>query len=174
MALHDPRSLDLGTLPSVPLHKRKTLPNIPALYFVLNEHRAILYIGLAQSLCLRWVAHHRLEDVRTLPCVEIAWLHIADTHLLPTLEKAYIAHFKPPLNGRCGYRPHVHLHLKTDRAVRDRLLGALRARGTTMQQFFDTFMRLLIEHPEYIDQIEQWADDAPDDSSVLMPASASG
>jgi len=158
----------------VPLTKRKTLPNIPALYFVLNEHRAILYIGLAQSLCLRWVAHHRLEELRVLPSITIAWLHVPDKLLLPVLEKAYIAYFQPPLNRHREVRPIVTLHLKTDRAVRDRLLGALRARGTTMQQFFDTFMRLLIEHPEYIDQIEQWADDAPDDISALMPAYASG
>jgi hypothetical protein len=53
----------------------------------------------------------------------------------------------------------VTLHLKTERMVRDRLLGTLRARGTTMQQFFDSLMRALIEHPEYIEEIEQWADD---------------
>ena len=59
----------------------------------------------------------------------------------------------------------VTLHLKTERAVRDQLLGALRARGTTMQQFFDTLMRMLVEHPEYIEQIEHWDDD--DEEPVL-------
>jgi hypothetical protein len=59
----------------------------------------------------------------------------------------------------------VTLHLKTERAIRDQLLGALRSRGTTMQQFFDTLMRMLVEHPEYIDQIEHWDDD--DEEPVL-------
>jgi len=53
----------------------------------------------------------------------------------------------------------VTLHLKTDRVIRDQLLGRLRSRGTTMQSFFDTLMRILVEHPAYIDQIEHWDDD---------------
>lgn len=60
----------------------------------------------------------------------------------------------------------VTLHLKTDRAVRDQLLGALRARGVTMQHFFDTLMRTLVDRPTYIEQIKQWDTDPQDASTA--------
>lgn len=31
-----------------------------------------------------------------------------------------------------------------------------------MQHFFDTLMRVLVEHPEYIEQIEHWDEGAED------------
>lgn len=59
----------------------------------------------------------------------------------------------------------VTLHLKTERVTRDKLLGSLRARGTTMQQFFDTLMHVLVTHPDYLDEIEGW-----DESETVAPA----
>jgi hypothetical protein len=48
----------------------------------------------------------------------------------------------------------VTLHLKTNRHVRDRLLGALRAEGITMQDFFEHLMQLLVTQPERIQEIK--------------------
>lgn len=64
----------------------------------------------------------------------------------------------------------VTLHLKTDRVVRDQLLGALRARGITMQQFFDNLMHTLVERPTYIEQIKQWDDATPAPHPALAAA----
>ena len=48
----------------------------------------------------------------------------------------------------------VTIHLKTDRHIRDRLLGALRSDGTTMQEFFEHLMQLLVTQPERIQEIK--------------------
>jgi hypothetical protein len=53
----------------------------------------------------------------------------------------------------------VTLHLKTDRHVRDRLLGSLRAEGITMQDFFENFMHLLVTQPERFKEVKQWTAD---------------
>lgn len=50
----------------------------------------------------------------------------------------------------------VTIHLKTDRPVRDRLLGTLRMRGITMQDFFEDLMHTLVEKPERIQEITDW------------------
>jgi hypothetical protein len=55
----------------------------------------------------------------------------------------------------------VTIHVKTDRHVRDRLLGALRATGMTMQQFIDQLMQALVTHPERIEDIQRWNADVP-------------
>lgn len=65
----------------------------------------------------------------------------------------------------------VTLHLKTERVTRDRLLGALRARGTTMQQFFDTLMHVLVTHPDYLDEIDGWVE--ADDPAYTFAAASS-
>jgi len=128
---------------------------------------------MARSLCLRWVAHHRFPEFFALQNVHIAWLHIEDVHSLPTLERAYIAHFSPPHNSSVregAPTDRVTLHLKTNRDTRDRLLGALRARGTTMQGFFEKLMEMLIANPEYIEQIEHWDDTDEDAVKCAMYA----
>ena len=48
----------------------------------------------------------------------------------------------------------VTLHLKTNRHVRDRLLGALRAEGITMQDFFEHLMQLLVTQPDLVQEIK--------------------
>jgi hypothetical protein len=55
----------------------------------------------------------------------------------------------------------VTIHLKTNRPVRDRLLGTLRMRGITMQDFFDDLMQTLVERPERIQEITDWMADVP-------------
>lgn len=53
----------------------------------------------------------------------------------------------------------VTLHLKTERRVRDRLLGSLRADGITMQEFFDDLMQILVNQPGRIDEIRAWSEE---------------
>jgi hypothetical protein len=50
----------------------------------------------------------------------------------------------------------VTLHLKTDRCVRDRLLGSLRSTGVTMQDFFEHLMQTLVDEPARIQEIKDW------------------
>lgn len=55
----------------------------------------------------------------------------------------------------------VTVHLKTDRPTRDRVLGSLRSRGITMQDFFNDLMQALIENPDRIHEINTWSADLP-------------
>ena len=53
----------------------------------------------------------------------------------------------------------VTLHLKTERQVRDRVLGTLRSNGITMQEFFDSLLRTMIEQPGRIEEMRAWWED---------------
>jgi len=95
-------TIDPLTLPSLPLGERKQLPKCSGIYFVIKDGD-ILYVGRTANLYQRWLAHHiwqHLYDVSGE--LRVAWLECSDTELLPAVEKAMIAHFKPPLNKRSG------------------------------------------------------------------------
>jgi hypothetical protein len=95
--MSDPESLDLTTLPSVPLRDRLKLPTAPCIYFAISNG-SIQYIGRAVNPRSRWSAecHHHYKDLQ--PDSSIAWLEVSCSDLLPEIEKALIAWFKPPLN----------------------------------------------------------------------------
>jgi hypothetical protein len=93
-----PGGIDVLGLPSLPLAKRGELPNTAAIYFVLSGTDNMLYIGRTKKLCLRLVAHQRLGDFKKSTDVRVAYLSVTDSTLLPSIEKAMIAYFDPPLN----------------------------------------------------------------------------
>lgn len=105
MSLLAPETINIRALPAVALAEKGLLPNVAAIYFVLNADHDVQYIGRASSLCFRWTSHHMLEELRTLPDVRIAYLVMDDPDDLPSLEKECIAHFVPPLNRLGQYRP---------------------------------------------------------------------
>lgn len=94
----NPETVDPLTLPSLPLTNRSELPNCPAIYFVLNGD-AVLYIGRANNLYQRWIAHHRWHQLKVMSGdIRIAWVECSASELLPEMEAALIQHFKPPIN----------------------------------------------------------------------------
>ncbi len=91
--------IDPLELSSLPLLERSSLPNCPAIYFVLAGER-ILYIGRSVNLAQRWVSHHRWNQLTQMcPKARIAWIECNDSELLPKLEAALIERFKPELNS---------------------------------------------------------------------------
>lgn len=58
-------ALDFALLPSVPLPDRDRLPQCPGIYFAIDAHDRVLYIGRAANLLGRWKGrqHHRLEQL---------------------------------------------------------------------------------------------------------------
>lgn len=90
--------VDLLSLPSLPLADKAQLPDIFAIYFVLDGDR-VLYIGKTINLRERWTTHHRLKQFKkmTVP-VRIAWIECSDATLLTSIEAALIEHFQPLLN----------------------------------------------------------------------------
>lgn len=98
MPLLAPETVNPSMLPALPFTERAKLPNVAAIYFVLDAEHDVLYIGRAKSLCFRWQNHHRIGDFRKGINLWIAYLSVTDAALLPSIEKALIAHFDPPVN----------------------------------------------------------------------------
>jgi hypothetical protein len=96
----DVQSIPLLTLPSVPFTERRRLPQCAAIYFVLNAHGTVLYVGQSINLALRWAAHHRAVKLSEHQATRIAWLVMDETHLLNAVETACLAYFEPCCNGR--------------------------------------------------------------------------
>lgn len=95
----DFKSLNPLLLPSLPLEQRKSLPICSAIYFAIDANNIIQYIGIASSLKSRWAAHHKENELIKIGNIRLAWLEVSDKSLLPTIEKALINWFNPPLNG---------------------------------------------------------------------------
>jgi len=90
-------TIDLATLPSLPLDERRDLPDETAIYFVLAGD-TMLYIGQSVNVRQRWAAHHRFAQLNEYGGCRIAWMHVDDARLLDDLEQACRAHFSPILN----------------------------------------------------------------------------
>ena len=69
----NPETLDLTTLPSLPLSDRKLLPVVSCIYFAMSNG-IVQYIGRSKNLQQRWMTHHHIEDLGTDS--HIAWLEI--------------------------------------------------------------------------------------------------
>lgn len=94
-------SLDPLQLPSVLLADRKQLPSCTAIYFALDSHNRILYVGKAKNLAARWKNHHRLyklEEIDQESPVRLAWQAWNEEDLSET-EKSLILNFQPLLNN---------------------------------------------------------------------------
>ena len=152
----DPQKLNLQELPTLALTEKALLPNVAAIYFVLDGTQKVCYIGRAKSLCFRWYSHHRLADFREIPQVRVAYLTVSDAALLPDIEEALIEYFDPPLNQKRVSRSlTVTIAIKMSHDLRNRFLGKLRTRGTTMQSFFHDLMTLLTTDDALLDLLEE-------------------
>lgn len=137
--METPDVLDIRNLPSVSFDALASLPNVSAIYFVLDT-TAILYIGRATSLYGRWRSHARkvfyLED----PCLRLAWV-VVKPELLEHTEKIFIDYYKPRDNGMAlpthHWIPHADHHqtiavqLRADIAMSLSILG--RKEGRTLE-----------------------------------------
>lgn len=96
-------TIDFNNLPSVPLAQKSNLPRCPAIYFVLNQKREILYIGRSINLLYRWRDHHRfvqLSEINKTKKVFIYWWECnTQKHNLVSAENYYINLFKPLFNS---------------------------------------------------------------------------
>jgi DNA-binding Xre family transcriptional regulator len=90
--------IDFSSLPSCPAVSRNLLPNISAIYFLLDRDECI-YIGKSINLRNRWAAHETLENVESLDRLRIAWKPVAESDL-DTEECALINELRPILNRR--------------------------------------------------------------------------
>lgn len=96
-----PASVDLNSLPSVPLSQAHSLPAIAALYFCLSNSQP-LYIGITGDLNRRWQAHHKTIALLNYSDVKIHYLAIAPEQVTDNLERQFIDYWQPSLNKRSG------------------------------------------------------------------------
>lgn len=131
--------IDPLTLPSLPLQERRSLPNCPAIYFVL-EGDCVLYVGRSINLAQRWLSHHRWNELtRVYSATRIAWIECSDNELLPQLEAALIEQFTPKLNRESieNGEESVPLRLLVSEAFKNRLKGQAARMGLTMGQLIE-------------------------------------
>lgn len=98
-----PAKINLSSLDSVPLAQRDELPNVPGIYFVLEDAN-VIYIGLSKrSLLKRWWTHEKLKTFKERSEeIKIAWFICCAVDLLPLIESTLIGYFDPELNHTVG------------------------------------------------------------------------
>ena len=104
--MFDVQTISVLTLPSVPFADRKGLPACPAIYFVLNAHGTVLYVGRSVNLAGRWGGgsqHHQTTTLTQHGATHLAWLVMDDAALLVSVEAACIAYFEPVCNAKETY-----------------------------------------------------------------------
>lgn len=98
MVVITPESLDIASLPSLPLSDRRRLPDVSAVYLVLEEE-IVIYVGQSRSLLNRWLSHDKLKKFKSrVTPLRVAWLECSEITLLHEIETALIAWFEPELN----------------------------------------------------------------------------
>lgn len=95
--LINPKTLDINTLPYVPLESRSCLPNKPSIYFAVDGENTIQYIGKSFNLRTRWANHSKIKELNSIGNIRIFYL-ILYTELIEITESSLIEYFKPPLN----------------------------------------------------------------------------
>lgn len=103
-------NLDACYLPSLNLVDRKALPKIPCVYIVRSA-KQVMYVGQAKNLFNRWVTHHQMYNLKSLPEVSISWLEIEDINTLDEVERSLIQRLRPLLN--VTHNPIAYRRLKT-------------------------------------------------------------
>ena len=88
----DPKSLDINSLPFVPLENRNNLPEEPCIYFAVDKYSNIQYIGRSVNARSRWSSHHKLAQLQLVEGARIAYLFV-DAELLSSVEIALIQWF---------------------------------------------------------------------------------
>lgn len=114
-----PAETALLHLESVSIAQKDQLPNVPGIYFVMEDGH-VIYIGLSKkSILRRWWTHEKLKDLRARKGeIKIAWLECRAIELLPLMESTFIGYFNPELNQTVGegilrYFKHIRQQLES-------------------------------------------------------------
>lgn len=104
----DPESIDIYSLPWLPIELHLTFPNATAIYFAIDSEERLQYLGKTLSLKYRWRQHHKYQALVESDVKKVAFYFpnfYQSTSIkrseLARLEKGCIAWFKPPLNDKC-------------------------------------------------------------------------
>lgn len=90
-------AVQVGHFPSMAFEDRRELPITPALYFVVDGKRDIVYIGQTANLRERWKSHHRAIQMDR-GSYRIHWRVVPDEALRKQYEARCIEQFRPAWN----------------------------------------------------------------------------
>lgn len=97
--MFSPSTIDLKSLPWLPLEEKTAFPKRPAIYFAIDSLGTVQYIGRTKNVRTRWNQHHKYEVLSAIADIKVAYLFVDLPELLPEIEQALIEYFDPPLNG---------------------------------------------------------------------------
>lgn len=88
---------------SLAFDKKRQLPRIPAVYFVLGDDDEIVYIGETQSLFFRFLSHSHSLYFKKWKASAIKWMRTEGLARKERrcIERALIRKLLPPLNKQC-------------------------------------------------------------------------
>ena len=95
-----PDTIDLKSLPWLPLNEKSAFPKQAAIYFAIDSQGCVQYIGRSVNVRARWGSHHKYESLSAIGNIRIAYLFVDMPELLPQIETALIEYFQPILNIR--------------------------------------------------------------------------
>jgi hypothetical protein len=125
MQLITPELIDIISLPSLAFNDRKQLPNVSAVYFVLEEG-VVIYVGATENLLKRWKANN-LKQLGARPGqLRIAWLEcsaasIVTASKLPSANTSCMAwaFSSPVLTTLMSMFTNIQIVFRTSRPVYD-------------------------------------------------------
>lgn len=106
-----PDTIDLKSLPWLPLDEKASFPKRPVIYFAVDSLGQIQYIGRSVNCRQRWSDHHRYQDLTDIGSIRIHFLFIDSPELLDKIECALIEWFNPSLNIQLK-----HLNLESNKS----------------------------------------------------------
>ena len=136
----DLRQVDVLLLPSVNLAERKKLPNLAGVYFVFNNVDECLYVGMTESLVLRWLNHHKLKELQKIEGVRIAWFEVEDKKSLDQTERFFIKDLKPLLNGK-GIGKETELRIRISSLEKQKLMELAEERSMSASELIRYLLR---------------------------------
>ncbi len=97
---HLMNDLAILNLAKVPLQNKQLLPEYSGIYYVLDEHNIVWYIGQAKNINKRWQGknHHRLYQLKAQKKQFTIYYEKVDESQLDNIEKQRIEQYYPHLN----------------------------------------------------------------------------
>lgn len=108
---------NISALPKISVSRHSQMPQIPAVYLVIDGNGVVQYVGQSIGIQSRFRQHHRIRQFLAMPDAFIAWIPCAPDSL-SSLEKKLIISLRPRLNGtteskRAAFRAIAYKHGET-------------------------------------------------------------
>lgn len=131
----NPQAINFDLLPWVPLDATAGFPAQPGIYFAIDAHGIVQYIGKSKDVRGRWKSHHRYEQLAAIGGIKIVYLFFDSVELLLEVEAALIQWFNPPLNVSRPSTSNFRTEEVHSGGLRNKIKHFLDIRGITCYRF---------------------------------------